>query len=90
MNQKEKIEYRIKGLQRKMELTALLQRNYQRHYHKNSEKHDRNMELYMQLTNDLRNELHAIQATEPTKTESDKNSFGPNVVAVGESIVIIG
>lgn len=96
MNTKEKLEFRIKGLQNRLELVALLQRNYQRHYDKISPKHDRDTDLYIQKLNQLRRELQVLEATD-NKEKKDKKSKKSyltegmnNIVCEGETIVVIG
>lgn len=96
MNTKEKLEFRIKGLQNRLELVALLQRNYQRHYDKISPKHDRDTDLYIQKLNQLRDELQVLKATENNKTRKNEKKDNHltegmnNIVCEGETIVVIG
>jgi hypothetical protein len=92
MNQKEKINYMIEKLENRLATYALMQRNYQKHYNgKIKEKLNKDADICIQRLNNLRNELHAINATEPKPVETiHKKRYGENVVAVGESIVIIG
>ncbi|MDH7506161.1 MAG: hypothetical protein QHH15_00395 [Candidatus Thermoplasmatota archaeon] len=80
MDKIKKLRFRIVGLQKKLTMVALLQRNYAKHYGRNKPKHDEDAALYVTILNKLRRELELEKAIEKARIEEAMEIKGETVL----------